>query len=75
MRITADQLMVGYPAITVRNFLRKYEIAGLIAECTQASLSLSPQDASEFLNLAIYLTPPGTIGCGLTSFANGTGPI
>ena len=55
MRITADQLMAGYPAITVRNFLRKYEIAGLIAECTQASLSLSPQDASEFLNKLVDL--------------------
>jgi hypothetical protein len=24
---------------------------------------------------AIYLTPPDTIGCGFTSFANGTGSI
>jgi hypothetical protein len=28
-----------------------------------------------FFNLAIYLTPPDTIGCGFTSFANGTGSI
>jgi hypothetical protein len=27
------------------------------------------------LNLAIYLTPPAPSGCGLTSFANGTGSI
>ena len=26
-------------------------------------------------NLAIYLTPPSTIGCGFTNFANGTGSI
>jgi DNA-binding transcriptional LysR family regulator len=26
-------------------------------------------------NLAIYLTPPGTMGCGFTSLANGTGSI
>ena len=31
--------------------------------------------AGQFYNLAIYLTPPDTIGCGLTSFANGTGSI
>jgi AraC family transcriptional regulator of adaptative response / DNA-3-methyladenine glycosylase II len=29
----------------------------------------------ELNNLAIYLTPPGTIGCGFTSFANGIGSI
>lgn len=28
-----------------------------------------------FRNLAIYLTPPDPTGCGLTSFANGTGSI
>jgi Cu/Ag efflux pump CusA len=28
-----------------------------------------------FPNLAIYLTPPDTIGCGFTNFANGTGSI
>ena len=55
MRITADELIAGYPAVTVRNFLRKYEITGLIAECAQTSLSLSPQDASEFLNKLVHL--------------------
>ena len=28
-----------------------------------------------FRNLAIYLTPPTPIGCGFTSFANGTGSV
>jgi hypothetical protein len=33
------------------------------------------EDPRLFQNLAIYLTPPGPTGCGLTSFANGIGSI
>lgn len=50
MRITNDQLIAGYLAIAVRNFLKKHELTGFIAESAQASLSLSPQDANAFLN-------------------------
>jgi hypothetical protein len=55
MRITSDQSIAGYPAIAVRNFLRKYVIAGLIPACAQSSLLLSPQDASAFLNKLVDL--------------------
>jgi hypothetical protein len=55
MQITVDQLIAGYPAITVRNFLRKYVIAGLVPECAQSSLLLSPQEASAFLNKLVDL--------------------
>ncbi len=55
MQITADQSIAGYPAIVVRNFLRKYVIAGLIPKCAQSSLLLSPQDASAFLNKLVDL--------------------
>jgi hypothetical protein len=36
---------------------------------------ITGDSATTFWNLAIYLTPPSTIGCGFTNFANGTGSI
>jgi 4-alpha-glucanotransferase len=35
----------------------------------------SLRDRGLLENLAIYLTPPTPIGCGFTSFANGTGSV
>lgn len=55
MRIAADQSIAGYSAMVVRNFLKKYELTGLVAEDVQTSLSLSPRDASEFLNKLVAL--------------------
>ena len=55
MQIAANQSIAGYPAIAVRNFLRKHELTGFITESAQASLSLSPQDANELLNKLVDL--------------------
>jgi hypothetical protein len=55
MRIAADQSIAEYPALAVSNFLRKYELTGLLAEDASTSLPLSPRDASEFLNKLVAL--------------------
>ena len=55
MRITADQSIAGYPAIAVRNFLKKHELTGFVTESAQTSLSLNPQDADTLLNKLVDL--------------------
>jgi hypothetical protein len=43
---------------------------GMFEDLLMESLGVNEKD-----HLAIYLTPPGTTGCGLTGFVNGTGSI
>lgn len=50
MRIATDQLIAGYPAIKVRNFLRRYRHTGDFAEAVKTRLELSPEAAGKFLH-------------------------
>jgi len=50
MRIVANQSIVGYPALKMRDFLWKYQLTGITEETIQTSLDLNPIDASDFLS-------------------------
>jgi hypothetical protein len=50
MQIASDQMIAGYPAIKVRNFLRRYRYTGDFAEAVTTRLKLSPEAAGEFLH-------------------------
>jgi hypothetical protein len=50
MRIVANQSIVGYPALKVRDFLWEHQLTGIAKETIQTSLDLNPTDAGDFLN-------------------------
>lgn len=50
MHIAADQSIAGYPAKSVRDFLRARQIAHISNEAVQAELALEPKAAHDFLN-------------------------
>ena len=45
MRILRDQVVAGYPALKVRDFLRTYRIAGVVKEVMQTSFDLQELEA------------------------------
>lgn len=55
MRIDSDQLIAGYPAIEVRDFVRRYRFTGFFAEAAEFDLALRPKAAAFFLNRMVDL--------------------
>ena len=49
MRITAEQLIAGYPALEVREFVRRYRLTEFSAETAQHFLAVSPRVAASFI--------------------------
>ena len=53
MRITTNQSIAGYPALQVREFVRKYRFTNFSTTAAEAALTLSTEAAANFLsNLA-----------------------
>ena len=50
MRITTDQSIAGYPALQVREFVRKYRFTNFSARAAEAALMLSTEAAANFLS-------------------------
>lgn len=55
MRILSNQVIAGYRAIEVRDFVRRYRLADFMAPDAEYALALSPRAASIFLNKLIAL--------------------
>jgi len=55
MRIVSDQLIAGYPAIEVRDFVKRYRFTGFFTEAAEFDLTLRPKDAAVFLNKMVKL--------------------
>src|SRR5690348_2085525 len=49
MRITSEQVIAGYPALEVREFVRRYRFTEFFSEAAQYSLALKPRSAVLFL--------------------------
>jgi transcriptional regulator with XRE-family HTH domain len=50
MRITTNQSIAGYPALQVREFVRKYRFTNFSTGAAEAALMLSTEAAVDFLN-------------------------
>ncbi len=50
MRIVSDEIIAGYSALEVRNFLRRYRCTGFYIEAAEDALVLSPRTATIFMN-------------------------
>ncbi|HUA97360.1 MAG TPA: hypothetical protein VMA34_03480 [Terracidiphilus sp.] len=55
MRIVSDQLIAGYPAVEVRDFVKRYSVTGFFAEAAEFDLALRPKAAAVFLNKMVTL--------------------
>jgi hypothetical protein len=55
MRIVADQLIAGYPAIEVRDFVKRYRFTEFFAEAAEESLALNPRAGTVFINKLVDL--------------------
>jgi len=55
MHIAADQSIAGYPAKSVRDFLRARQITQISNEAVQAELALKPNAAHDFLNQLVVI--------------------
>jgi hypothetical protein len=55
MQIVSDQLIAGYPAIEVRDFVRRYRFTEFFAQAAEESLALSPRAGAVFINKLIGL--------------------
>ncbi len=55
MRIVSGQLIAGYPAKEVRDFVKRYRFTGFFAEAAEFYLALSPKAAAVFLNKLVNL--------------------
>jgi hypothetical protein len=55
MRILSDQEIAGYPAIEVRDFLRRYRLVEFLAPAAEFALALSPRAASTFVKKLVAL--------------------
>jgi len=49
MRITTNQSIAGYPALQVREFVRKYRFTNFSTRAAEAALTLSTEAAANFL--------------------------
>ena len=50
MRIVSDELIASYPALEVRDFLRRYRLTDFHIEAAADALVLSPRAATVFMN-------------------------
>ncbi|MGB0072722.1 MAG: hypothetical protein WBP71_07200 [Terracidiphilus sp.] len=50
MRIAAGELIAGYPAVKVRNFLRRFRDTGDFGKAVETSLAIDPEAANNFLH-------------------------
>jgi len=55
MRITTDQSIAGYPALQVREFVRKYRFTNFSARAAEAALMLSTEVSANFLSKLVDL--------------------
>lgn len=55
MRIVSDQLIAGYPALEVRDFVKRYRFTGFFTEAAEFDLALRPKTAAVFLNKMVKL--------------------
>ena len=55
MRITSDQLIAGFPALEVREFVRRYRLAEFSAETAQHYLAVSPRVAAAYIKKLVNL--------------------
>jgi len=55
MRIVSDQLIAGYSALEVRDFVRRYRFIKFFAEAAEEALVLSPRTAAVFMNKLVDL--------------------
>jgi hypothetical protein len=50
MRITPDEMIAGYAALEVRDFLRRYRLTDFYIKAAEDALVLSPRTATIFMN-------------------------
>jgi hypothetical protein len=50
MRIVPDEMIAGYPAHEVRDFLRRYRLTDFYVEAAEETLILKPRSATTFMN-------------------------
>lgn len=50
MQISANQTIAGYPALEVRNFVRKHQLTPITEEAAEIILRLNHRAAADFLN-------------------------
>jgi predicted nucleotidyltransferase len=50
MRIVSDEIIAGYSALEVRDFLRRYRLTNFYIEAAEDDLVLSPRTATIFMN-------------------------
>jgi hypothetical protein len=50
MRIVPDEMIAGYPALEVRDFLRRYRLTDFYIEAAEKTLVLKPKIATIFMN-------------------------
>jgi hypothetical protein len=50
MRIISEELIAGYPALEVRDFLRRYRLTGFSIEAAEDALVISSRTATIFMN-------------------------
>jgi hypothetical protein len=55
MHIATSQRIAGYPALQVREFVRRYRFSGILAEAAEEALALSPEAADNFLSKLVDL--------------------
>jgi predicted nucleotidyltransferase len=55
MRITSDQLIARFPALEVREFVRRYRLTEFSTEAAQHFLAVSPRVAASFIRKLIDL--------------------
>jgi predicted nucleotidyltransferase len=55
MRITTNQSIAGYPALQVREFVRKYRFTNFSARAAEAALMLSTEASANFLSKLVDL--------------------
>lgn len=55
MNITSDQLIASYPAMRIRNFIRRHRLQYVTASTVEERLNLIPSKATAFLNEMVRL--------------------
>ncbi len=50
MRIVSDEIIAGYSALEVRDFLRRYRLTSFYIDAAEDALVLSPRTATTFIN-------------------------
>ena len=55
MRVVSDQQIAGYPALEVRDFVRRHRFTGFAADAAEFDLALKPRTARAFLDKLVDL--------------------